>query len=105
MDRLDHLVTDYPEHRLLDLNRVQDMLAAHLARRRMRGKDGGFRRDHLRAFAQRVEVAEREVRIMGPRNEFLRLLRSSNGVATAANGVRTFVPGWRRGWDSNPRYG
>ena len=193
MDRLDHLVVDYLEHRLLDPNRVQDMLAAHLdrreerdgrrrtqaneltkraveaeqrpkrlydaiesgvaslsdpslkelieelkatrdqayvdaeraraaietagqsltpaqltkfasvARRRMRGKDGGFRRDHPRAFARRVEVAEREVRIMGSRNELLRLLTSSNGVETAANGVRTFVPGWRRGWDSNPR--
>ena len=32
---------------------------AAVARRRMRGKNGGFRRDHLRALAQRVEVAER----------------------------------------------
>ena len=71
---------------------------------RIRGCDGGFRRDHLRAFAQRVEVAEHEVRIMGSRNELLRLLASSNGAETAANGVRTLVPRWRRGWDSNPRY-
>ena len=195
MDRLDHLVADYLEHRLLDPNRVQDMLAAHLdrreerdgrrraqaneltkraaeaeqrlkrlydaiesgvadlddpslkerieelkatrdqarvdaeraraaietagqsltpaqltrfasaARRRIRGKDGGFRRDHLRAFAQRVEVAEHEVRIMGSHNELLRLLTSSNGAETAANGVRIYVPGWRREWDSNPRDG
>ena len=78
---------------------------ATVARRRMRGKDGGFRRDHLRALAQRVEVAECEVRIIGSRNELLRVLASSNGVGTAANSVRTYVPGWRRGWDSNPRYG
>jgi hypothetical protein len=28
-------------------------------------KDGGYRRDHLRALAQRVEVDGKEVRIMG----------------------------------------
>jgi site-specific DNA recombinase len=77
---------------------------AAVARRRMRGKDGGFRRDHLRALAQRVEVAEREVRIMGSRNQLLRVLASANSVETAANGVRTYVPEWRRGRDSNPRY-
>jgi hypothetical protein len=71
---------------------------AAVARRRMRGRDGGFRRDHLRALAQRVEVAEREVRIMGSRNELLRVLASANGVGTAANGVRTYIPKWRRGW-------
>jgi len=65
---------------------------AAVARRRMRGKDGGFRRDHLRALAQRVEVAEREVRIMGSRNELLRVLSAANGAGTAADGVRTYVP-------------
>ncbi len=194
MDRLDHLVADYRDHRLLDPNRVQDMLAAHLdrreerdgrrraqaneltkraaeaeqrlkrlydaiesgvanlddpslkerikelkatrdqarvdaeraratietagqtltptqltrfasaAHRRIRGKDGGFRRDHLRAFAQRVKVAEHEVRIMGSRNELLRLLTSSNGAETAANGVRTFVQGWRAMRVENANY-
>ena len=74
------------------------------ARKKMRGKDGGFRRDHLRALAQRVEVAEREVRIMGSHDELIRVLAASNGVESAANRVRTYVPGWRRGWDSNPRY-
>ena len=34
----DHLVVDYLEHRLLDPNRVQDMLAAHLDRREERDK-------------------------------------------------------------------
>ncbi|MGP1394586.1 MAG: recombinase family protein [Inquilinaceae bacterium] len=72
------------------------------ARDKMRGNDGGFRRDHLRALAQRVEVAEHEVRIMGSRDELIRVLASSNGVESAANGVRTYVPGWRREWDSNP---
>jgi hypothetical protein len=35
---------------------------AETARRQMRLERGGYRRDHLRARAQRVEVAEREVR-------------------------------------------
>ena len=28
-----------------------------------------------------------------------------DSIESAANGVRTSVPEWRRGWDSNPRYG
>ena len=52
--------------------------------------------DHLRPLAQRVEGAKYEVRIMGSRDELIRVLVSSNGV-------RTSVPRWRRGWDSNPR--
>jgi site-specific DNA recombinase len=32
---------------------------------RMRIDGGRYRRDHLRALAQRVEVADRKVRIMG----------------------------------------
>ena len=35
---------------------------AQAAHRRVRGCDGGYRRHHLRALAQRVEVSEREVR-------------------------------------------
>jgi hypothetical protein len=38
---------------------------ARQARRRMRTDSGGYRRDHLRALAQRVEVDRNEVRIMG----------------------------------------
>jgi hypothetical protein len=38
---------------------------ARTARERMRIEGGGYRRDHLRALAQRVEVADGEVRLMG----------------------------------------
>jgi hypothetical protein len=38
---------------------------ARRARNRMRTEGGGYRRDHLRALAQRVEVDAKEVRIMG----------------------------------------
>jgi hypothetical protein len=35
------------------------------ARRRICAENGGYRRDHLRALAHRVEVNAKEVRIMG----------------------------------------
>lgn len=76
---------------------------AEAARLRLRGPDGGYRRDHLRALAQRVEVAEGEVRIIGSRSNLLRTLAAANGVASAG-AVPSFVPRWRTGWDSNPRY-
>ena len=44
------------------------------ARRRMRTDSGGYRRDHLRALAQRVEVGQGEVRIIGSKTELLRTL-------------------------------
>ena len=68
---------------------------AAVARQRLRGPDGGYRRDHLRALAQRVEVAGGEVRIMGSRNNLLRTLAAASGVASAG-AVPSFVPRWRR---------
>ena len=47
---------------------------ARAARQRIRLDSGGYRRDHLRALAQRVEVADTEVRIMGTKSELLRTL-------------------------------
>lgn len=40
---------------------------AETARKAMRAEGGGYRRDHLRLLAQRVEVGDKEVRIMGGR--------------------------------------
>ncbi len=77
---------------------------AATARRRIRLEGGGYRRDHLRALAQRVEVDREEVRIMGSKSNLLRVL-AANGEASAVGGVPTFVPKWRSGRDSNPRYG
>jgi hypothetical protein len=47
-----------------------DMLTAfaRTARERLRLENRGYRRDHLRALAQRVEVADKEVRIMGSKS-------------------------------------
>jgi hypothetical protein len=38
---------------------------ARTARKRMRTENGGYRRDHLHALAQRIEVDKKELRIMG----------------------------------------
>lgn len=78
---------------------------AATARKRMRIDGGGYRRDHLRAFAQRVEVAEREVFIKGSKDELLRTLVAIGGGKSAETGVPSSVPRWRRRRDSNPRYG
>ena len=74
---------------------------ASTARDRIRLEGGGYRRDHLRALAQRVEVAEGEVRIMGSKSRLLQTLVAGSGV----NPVPTQGLKWRRERDSNPRYG
>ena len=48
---------------------------ASTARKRLRLHGGGYRRDHLRAVAQRVEVGESHVRIMGSEGMLLRTLK------------------------------
>jgi site-specific DNA recombinase len=76
---------------------------ARTARERIRIDGGGYRRDHLRALAQRVELADREVRVIGSKSNLLRTLAAASGVKSATPGVRSSVLKWRRGWDSNPR--
>jgi len=61
----------------------------------MRTEDGGYRRDHLRALAQRVEVDVKEVRIMGSKSELLRTLVAASSAKTAGFGVPSFIPKWR----------
>lgn len=70
---------------------------ADVARARMRLAGGGYRRDHLRALAQRVEVADHEARIMGSKGNLLRTLATVAGEKSAALGVPSFVPKWRKG--------
>ena len=80
---------------------------AQTARQRMRLDGGDYRRDHLRALAQRVEVSEGEVRIMGSKSNLLQTLTAIGGNAgtgTQGNLVPISVPNWRRRRDSNPRY-
>ena len=74
---------------------------AKQARKRMRTESGGYRRDHLRALAQRVEVDAKEVRIMGSKSVLLRTLVAASSAKTAGFGVPSFVPKWRARRDSN----
>ena len=76
---------------------------ARTARSRIRIDGGGYRRDHLRALAQRVEVADKEVRIMGSKSDLLRALAAGSGVGPARPGVRSSVLKWRTRRDSNSR--
>ena len=77
---------------------------ARTARERMQIDGGGYRRDHLRALAQRVEVAAKEVRIMGSKGDLLRTLAAASGAKSATPGVPSSVLKWRTGRDSNPRW-
>jgi site-specific DNA recombinase len=74
---------------------------ARQARKRMHAENGGYRRDHLRALAQRVEVDAKEVRIMGSKSVLLRTLVAAASAKTAGFGVPGFVPKWRTRQDSN----
>lgn len=74
---------------------------AGTARKRMRTENGGCRRDHLRALAQRVEVDQKELRIMGSKSALLRTLVAASSVKTAGSGVPSSVPKWRARHDSN----
>lgn len=60
---------------------------AREARKRIRTEAGGYRRDHLRALAQRIEVDAKEVRIMGSKSELLRTLVAASSAKTAGFGV------------------
>ncbi len=53
---------------------------------------------HLRALAQRVEVNEGEVRLMGSKFDLRRTLAAAGGAGTSAGAVPSFVPnGGERG--------
>lgn len=52
---------------------------ARAARKRLRKSDGSYRRDHLRAVAQRIEVIDKtEARIMGSRTALLKTLTAAS---------------------------
>jgi hypothetical protein len=53
-------------------------------------ENGGYRRDHLRALTQRVEVDTKEVRIMGAKSALLRTLVAASSAETAGFGVSSW---------------
>jgi hypothetical protein len=70
MEKLDSLVAEHIEQRLLQP-------------KRLRTESGGYRRDHLRALAQRVEVDAKEVWIIGSKSVLLRTLVAASSAKTA----------------------
>ena len=72
---------------------------ARTARERIKIDGGGYRRDHLRVLAQRLEVADREVRIIGSKSNLLQTLTAASGVKSTTLGVRSSVLNWRKGRD------
>src|ERR1700722_9696232 len=57
---------------------------AEAARRRLQTGDGAFRRDHIRALAQCVEVGTHEVRIIGSTGSLAGTLTPASSVESAA---------------------
>jgi site-specific DNA recombinase len=54
-----------------------------------------YRRDHLRALAQRVEVDQKELRSMGSKSVLRRTLVAASGAKAAGFGVPSSLPKWR----------
>ena len=66
---------------------------AKVAQHRMHVDGGGYHRDHMRPLAQRVEVAEGEVRIIGSKSRLLQTLTANASVNTVpSQGLK-----WRSG--------
>lgn len=61
-------------------------------------------RDHLRAFAQRVKVAEREVLIKGSKDELLRTFVAVGSGKLVGSGVLCSVQKWRAEADETENY-
>jgi hypothetical protein len=57
----------------------------------MRTEAGGYRRDHLRALAQRIEVDAKEIRIMRSKSVLLRTLVAASSATSATIGVPSSV--------------
>ena len=87
-----------PESKIIAAAAASSLVVFRFAAcKRMRTESGGYRRDHLRALAQRVDVDAKEVRIMGSKSVLLRTLVAASSAKTASFGVPSFVPKWRAG--------
>jgi site-specific DNA recombinase len=74
------------------------------ARRKLRNEDGIYRRDHLRALAQRVEVVDpSEISILGTKTELLRTRRRIGSWWRSPVLYRSGAPWWIRTTDPQLR--
>lgn len=68
-------------------------------REKLASGDNAFRKTYISAIVDRVEVDDRQVRIIGRKEVLEQAVRAATAAGT---GVRSFVPKWRTGEDSNP---
>ncbi|WP_089217273.1 recombinase family protein [Sphingopyxis indica] len=82
-------------------------LIGHFGKRvksRLRRANGGFRRHEIQGLLHRVEVGEDSIHITGTTADLLQSLVAANsGVKSAAPALRSSVPKWLPGQDSNLR--
>lgn len=77
---------------------------AEATRQALRHEDGTFRRDIIRAIAQRVEIKSKtEIEVSGCRVELMRSMAVTSGSQAAAVAVPAREPEWRALQDSNLR--
>jgi hypothetical protein len=67
-------------------------------------ESGGYRRDHLRALAQRIEVDAKEVRIMSLKSVLLSTLVAASSAKSARFGVPSSASKWRATADEDGHY-
>ena len=60
-----------------------------------------FRKAYLGSIVDRIEVDDREIRIVGPRDVLEQAVLSNDGPVP---GVRSFVRKWRSLGESNPSF-
>ncbi len=78
---------------------------ADATRKALRNEDGTFRREILRAIAQRVEIKSKvELEVAGCQVELFRSLAATNGVKAAALAIPSRVPVWRALLDTRANY-
>jgi hypothetical protein len=70
-------------------------------REKMTSGEAPYRKAHLGALLERVEVDDGVIRIIGQKDVLEEAVMREGGPVP---GVRCFVRNWRRGRDSNPRY-
>ena len=74
------------------------------ASRKLRTSDGSYARHYVQSIAQRVEVGDDAVHIVGSQRLLLRALMAADGVVlNRRREVRSFEPKWLPGPDSNQR--